>query len=73
MHLEENLSGSAEPALETSLEEEGTDVALVTTERKLSCSATHPHEAQKYYQGVSSKGSRLVAKPGGFMYTVLII
>jgi hypothetical protein len=69
IHREENLSGSAEPALETSPQEEGIYVALMTTERKPSCSNTQPHEAQKSRQGVSSNDSGSLVKRGHSRYT----
>lgn len=69
MHLQENLSGPAELALETLPEEERIDVALMTTERKLSRSNTQPHEAQKYREGVSSNDSGSLIKRGHFRYT----
>jgi len=64
VHQEENLSGPPELPLETLPEEEGIDVALVTAEKKLSCSNTQSHEAHKSRQGVSSKDSKLMVKRG---------
>lgn len=46
VHQEENLSGPAESAFETLPEEEGIEVALVTTERRLSC-LTRNHTGHK--------------------------
>jgi hypothetical protein len=62
----ENLSGPLEPALETAPEEEAIDVALITAERKLSCSNTQPQEAQKYRKGASSNDSGSLVKARAF-------
>lgn len=69
MHRGENLSGPAEGALETSPEERGIDVALMTTERILSCSDMQPHEAQKSRQGISSNDGGSIVKRGHSRYT----
>ncbi|KFY93577.1 hypothetical protein V498_04347 [Pseudogymnoascus sp. VKM F-4517 (FW-2822)] len=64
MHREENISGLAELALEILPEGERIDVALMSTERKVSHSDTQPHEAQIYRQGVSSNDSGSLIKRG---------
>lgn len=72
MHQEEeDLSSPAELALEALPEEEGIEVALVTTERRLSCLKTQPHLAQKACQNTSSKDNRFVVERANFRYVVV--
>lgn len=68
---EEDLSSSAESALETLPAEEGIEVALMNTERRVSYLKTQPHVAQKSCQSTSSKDKRFVVKRANSRYVVV--
>ncbi|PQE05361.1 Glis family zinc finger 1 protein [Rutstroemia sp. NJR-2017a BBW] len=63
---EEDLSGPAESTLETLPEEEGTEGALMTMERRLSCLKTQPHVAQNSCQSTTSNNNRFVVERANF-------
>jgi hypothetical protein len=69
---QEDLSRPAESVLETLPEEEGIEVALVATERRLSCLKTQLHTAQKSCQSTSSKDNRFVVERANFRYVAVI-
>lgn len=68
---EEDLSGPAESAFETSPEEGGTESALMPTERRLCWLKTHLHGAQKPCRSHISKDNRVVVNRANCKYVVV--